>query len=367
MRIAYDHQIFTVQRYGGISKYFVSLARALAEEGHMPQILGGLHQNEYLAGQFTNPLLALKMPCFANRGVRLRNRLNSFHNRLLIRSRQPDIVHQTFQKSLSFKPDAPVVMTVYDMICEIQPQFDASSEACSLEKRKAVDSVDHVICISENTKQDLIRLFATPTEKISVVHLAADIPAQNLIPYHNAGRPYVLVVGSREGYKNFPRLLEALAMTGILKQADLIAFGGGAFTAVESTMMNSLNIPDSAVKYLSGHDKFLNTVYSGATMLIYPSLYEGFGLPPLEAMAVGCPVASSNTSSMPEVLGHAAAYFAPENPEDIAMVVKELFFDAEKRSYLSEAGRARASLFSWKDTAVKTAEVYQKVIKSKRF
>lgn len=367
MKVAFDHQIFTFQSFGGISKYYYSLARGIKLSGHDPRIFAGLHQNEYLSERSEAFIKGFRIPIFGERGVTVRGRINSLYNRSMIPAWKPDVIHQTFQQSLGFHANVPVIMTVCDMIYELESNFDpAGMGVSSQEKRKAVSSVDHVICISENTKKDLIRLFGTSPEKISVVSLAADEPARNIPPFLNNGRPYLLVVGSRAGIKNFPRLLEALAQTDLLDYADLIAFGGGPFTEQEDDKMRACGIRQSSIKQLPGDDLMLTSLYKGARLFVYPSIYEGFGLPPLEAMAAGCPVASSNTSSMPEVLGNAALYFHPKDPSEMAEVLTRLFHDNSGRKAAIKAGLAQAALYSWERTAQQTLEVYERVLSERR-
>lgn len=362
MRIAYDHQIFTFQSVGGISRYFATLADTLASSGNQIAIFSGLHQNQHLAECSTASNYGLRLPFVKKRGVRIRGRINKLYSRCVFPLWKPDIIHQTFYQALPFYYVAPVIITVYDMIYEIVPQFDPSSHLSSADKRNAVSVADHVICISENTKRDLVRLFGTSPDKISVVPLAADFPDVKTLPYSNEGRPYILIVGSRAGIKNFPVLLESLAKSDILQHCALIAFGGGPFTPSEQQKMQSLGIQQSSVKQIKGDDALLASLYKGARFFIYPSIYEGFGLPPLEAMASGCPVASSNTSSMPEVLGDAAAYFNPNVPSEIAAVMTDLFHNSAIREELVRAGLARAAHYSWERTAKMTLEVYEQVL-----
>src|SRR5262249_28133837 len=148
---------------------------------------------------------------------------------------------------------------------------------------------DHVICISENTRQDLVRLFGVDPARTSVVHLGYSLTAQ-ADPLHTdngEGRPTLLYVGSRTGYKNFTALLQAYASSPVLREFELIAFGGHPVLPDERKEIERLGIGDR-VRFESGSDRELAARYRAASAFVFPSKYEGFGIPPLEAMSHGC-------------------------------------------------------------------------------
>ncbi len=201
------------------------------------------------------------------------------------------------------------------MIHELFPNEFSVTDNTAATKRIAIARADHVICISENTKLDLMRLHGTPASKISVVYLGFDqfvTDEDKLPPAVFAGKPFLLYVGQRGGYKNFTGLLKAVASSDrLLSDFDIIAFGGPKFSDSERNLVSSVGFAENQVRQISGDDDLLGGFYGSAKAFIYPSLYEGFGIPPLEAMAHQCPVISSNTSSMPEVIGSAGEYFDP--------------------------------------------------------
>ncbi len=171
--------------------------------------------------------------------------------------------------------------------------------------------------------------------------------------------PYFLYVGQRSGYKNFARLLNAYAsLPRIRNEFDLISFGTNAFTPQEKEAIHSLGLDPMRVRHLSGDDASLAYLYRKATAFVYPSLYEGFGLPPLEAMSLGCPVLCSNTSSMPEVVGDAGLFFDPLDSEAIRQAMESVASSLELRRDLISRGTQRVKSFSYDRCAAETLAVY---------
>ncbi|WP_103035918.1 glycosyltransferase family 4 protein [Castellaniella caeni] len=367
MKVAYDQQIFAAQRFGGISRYFFELIRHLPElEGASVQcrVFSPLYINNYLSNSDSRfRVSGLFMPALKNTGV-IRRTLNDFLVPYLLRGWGPDILHETYyaERSASIK-NCRTVITVYDMIHELFPGFFVNDLSTLRRKKAAIDRADHIICISENTKNDLVRLYDVPVDKMTVVHLGFALvksPAKDIII---PNRPYILYVGSRGGYKNFDRMLEAYRQSPRLHQNyDLVAFGGGGFSPSEKSKIATLGFDDVQVRQVSGDDAVLGVYYKNASLFVYPSLYEGFGIPPLEAMAFGCPVACSNTSSIPEVVGNAASLFDPYDVASIADVMMSVIDDSVLQEELRRNGAARIQLFSWRRCARETLQVYQRIL-----
>ncbi len=361
MRVAYDHQIFAAQQYGGISRYFVELAsRVSRAPGVTAKVLALAHMNEHLA-QAPPDLVA---------GRHVNSRFKQFFGVLdtlvapvglaLFR---PDVVHETYYSGRRLAPrGAGVVVTVYDMIHELYTEAFPSSDHTATFKAAAVARADHVICISENTRRDLLKSIKVSPEKISVIHLGWNLDTKSPeipLPVHG---PYLLYVGSRVGYKNFSRLLEAFARSVPLRRDyKLVAFGGGPFTTAELNEIGGLNLDSSRVLHFGGGDPVLAALYRGASAFIYPSLYEGFGIPPLEAMSYGCPVICSSTSSLPEVAGPAAAYFDPLDVESLQATIERVLGSVELGASLIALGRKRVEQFSWDRCAQETLAVYRQL------
>jgi len=253
------------------------------------------------------------------------------------------------------------------MIDEIFSEPQSPSSVACKEKLSAVKRADHIICISESTRRDLIRLLNVPIKKTSVVHLGFSLTrdsesSSDLISNLNNTSSFILYVGNRNGHKNFRGLLHAYAQSDFLKNKyKLICFGGGRFSASEISLIQELDLKLDNVQQVSGSDAALGAYYKLAKVFVYPSLYEGFGIPPLEAMSFNCPVVCSNTSSMPEVVGDAALMFDPKDCESIKVAIERVVENEELRGDLVNRGRNRVQFFSWEKCAEETFEVYKSV------
>lgn len=365
MKIAFDYQAFAMQQYGGISRYFVRLAQELVRLGEDAHIVAPLHQNRYLGELEEKRVYGREVSRFP----RKTGPLIRFANRMLgsrwCHQHNPDLIHETYYSARFVGAEsASRVVTVYDMIHEkYSDQFPARDRTTS-NKRNAIARADQIVSISNSTKNDLCELFDVPEEKVSVVHLGYDkhptAMSQNAAS-HQAQRTYLLYVGSRCGYKNFDRMLRAVASRKSLGQDfDIIAFGGGPFRSSELRLISTLGLQPENVRQLGGGDEILGQLYRSAAAFVYPSLYEGFGLPPLEAMAQECPVVSSNTSSMPEIVGDAGEYFDPSDVDAQAEAIEAVVFNVTRRSQLIERGKERLNHFSWHQCALQTRDVYRK-------
>ena len=166
-------------------------------------------------------------------------------------------------------------------------------------------------------------------------------------------RPYVLFVGARSGYKNFIPLVQA--MSG-LRDLDLVCIGGGALTPQESALVQR-QLDGRFAHHMGVSDAQLNQFYNGAFCLAYPSAYEGFGIPVLEAMRAGCPVVAMNSSSIPEVTGDAAQLLTEASPDVIKTAISRLYC-SELREHYRQLGLQRATSFSWDHTFAETCKVY---------
>lgn len=367
MKIAYDYQIFSIQRYGGISRYFFELANHLtgSDDGMIECLINSpLYVNKYL--RFSNHHLkinGISAPTIP-KTERIRSSINRRLSQLAFKRWHPDIFHETYYSPKSVSPPGSrIVVTVYDMIHELYPEFFPLSDRTKEYKKIAVERADHIICISDNTRNDLVRILGVSRNKISVVHLGFELAHNKVAKLPEQKRPFLLYVGSRNGYKNFKGLLYAYASRSELRDKyDLVIFGGGSLKQHEVEMIQSLHLPFEQIRQLSGDDGVLEGLYKQAAMFVYPSLYEGFGIPPLEAMSFSCPVACSNTSSMPEVVGDAAIQFDPSDTESIADALVNLSSDLALQRSLIDCGRLRVGSFSWHQCAMQTLDVYKALL-----
>lgn len=365
MQIIYDHQIFSAQKYGGISRYFAELANHIADaEKAQVRVISPVYVNAYLASRSPKVQVAgFKMPAIRFTG-RIYRAINRALAGPLLSWFKPDLVHETYYASRPAKPRGhKIVLTVYDMIHELFPAEFPANDSTPRNKAAAVARADHVICISENTRRDLIKLLGVPREKTSVVHLGVALQTGGARVDLPVRRPFLLYVGARGGYKNFACLLRAYAASDrLMKDFDLRAFGGGPINAKEAELIRQLRIPPANVRQVQGGDDVLEGLYRRAAAFVYPSLYEGFGIPPLEAMSFDCPVICSNASSIPEVVGDAAMLFDPLSAEALGQALAVVVDDAGLRQALIERGRERIKIFSWEQCAHQTMVVYERVL-----
>jgi glycosyltransferase involved in cell wall biosynthesis len=364
LRILYDHQIFLAQMYGGISRYYYEIANRISEMGKDVEIIAPFYINVYFLEDCLVRPRGIKIPHFPIIARILLEGLNPVLSCLLAKpGRKVDIFHETYYSNFDCcPPSAKRVITVYDMIHEKFP--GSLSHRVRKTKAHAVKRADHVICISENTRRDLIELLGIPEEKTTVVHLGHSLSVQKASVYPiDVGIPFILYVGSRGGYKNFEGLLRAYGHSQRLQNDfSLVCFGGGKFKSSELELMKSLNIPRSKIRYLSGADDVLAGLYASAAALICPSFYEGFGIPPLEAMSFGCPVACSNTSSLPEVVGDAAEFFDPAAEDQISSAIERIVYTPEITDLMINRGHERIKKFSWDKCSRETLMVYENIL-----
>ncbi|PYX48739.1 MAG: glycosyltransferase family 1 protein [Acidobacteria bacterium] len=218
----------------------------------------------------------------------------------------------------------------------------------------ACHRAEYVLTVSEYSKAEIAAWAKVPEEKIINVGNGVGAPFSPAGPKYEPGYPYLLYVGSRKPHKNLPRLLKAYVDSGVLKDIRLVLSGEPDRQITAEISRLNLNGKVEFVA-LSG-DVHLSEVYRGAVALLFPSLYEGFGLPPLEAMACGVPVLTSNVCSLPEVVGEAAVLVSPLNEEEIADGIRRLAENDSLRASLRMSGLMRAQKFTWSETARKTLE-----------
>lgn len=277
-----------------------------------------------------------------------------------------DVFHPTYFEMLSGgdirRAKAPVVLTVYDALHELYPDLADPGGEQRTWKKALIPVADHVICISENTKRDVMRLFGVPAERISVIHLASDLTPPEAGPgKRSLEPPYFLYVGHRYDYKNVPRLLAALTLLRRRWPDVQLCFTGTAFSDAERQDLTDRGLGQAVRHAGRVSDAQLADLYAQAVALIYPSLYEGFGFPLLEAMRCGCPVVAANTSSLPEVAGDAGLLFDPLDSEAMAQAMERVLADGALRADLIERGRRRELNFSWEKATAQTVAVYRAV------
>lgn len=359
MRILYDHQTFSGQKYGGVSRYFYEIIKRISEKESV-SLFQGYNINKYeLNNLNTYKDIFSKKKYLIPKTDRLYEFLNKICLKNFSNKNRVDIYHPTYYDDYDLN-NGKLIVTVHDMIYELFSK-EFRNDATSEKKERIVKKADGIICVSENTKKDLINIFNIDERKIKVIYLANSLDEKVINkPYIN-GR-YILYVGNRKGYKNFKTLIDAYVLLGKdNSDVKIICFGGGPFDKEELYLLNKLNIINR-VEQLSGNDKILSNLYNFAEFFVYPSKYEGFGIPPLEAMHYGTPVIVSNVSSIPEVVGDAGLYFDPNSVEDLAEKMKMLLKNKSLRNDFIDRGKKRVKLFSWDKCANETINFYSKII-----
>jgi glycosyltransferase involved in cell wall biosynthesis len=285
-----------------------------------------------------------------------------------------DLFHATDFALPPTLPGAHTVLTIHDLAFEVHPEETMPGMLGYLKSAvpRSARRADAIIAVSEATRRDLVDRYGLPPEKISVIphgvssrfsplsslpsppDEAGDIHAS----YHLPGEPFILTVGTLQPRKNHLRLVQALAL--MKHPASLVIVGGNgwSYEAVRAEVAR-LRLEDRVIFAGFARDADLPALYRAAAMFAYPALYEGFGLPILEAMACGVPVLTSTASSLPEVAGDAALLVDPLDPESIANGLGQLLDDGPLRAELIRKGLARASEFTWERCARSTWSLYQ--------
>jgi glycosyltransferase involved in cell wall biosynthesis len=366
MKILYDglfylNQRCNNQRAGGIGRYFENIINRLPLD--CSPFLTSPEPFEFCFPK--HPQLRCYYPpqkVFGSR--RLAGLTEGFRVKAIEQRGGFNLAHPTYYGLMSGNSISsykmPVVITVYDMILErFASELDPQG-AETARKLNAVQAADAVICISESTKRDLMEILRIPEERIVVTPLATGLSFSgsddaSLVPR----KPYIFFVGSRAFYKNFLRLLLAFAkISDAWPDLNLIV-SGVLFNQTEKELMVALGIKTKVIHVSQSNDSQLASLYHNAEAFIYPSLYEGFGIPPLEAMTCKTIVIAANSSSIPEVVGDAAMLFDPYSVEELAGRIFELKNLGSRRNDYIKKGLERVAQFSWDATAAKTFEVYK--------
>jgi glycosyltransferase involved in cell wall biosynthesis len=368
MKIVYDYQVFNDQTYGGPSRYICEMAKWTDKllPGSQVKIFGGLHRNLFLPELPDRLVVGKRIPALPRTVKLMRNINDQLMTAWLARQSGIDIFHTSDYASVNrCPPGAKSVVTVHDMIHE---KFRESAptrylaEIYPQTKAQAIRQADRIICISEHSKQDLIELLDIEPSKIELIYLGHSINAtQPIDPHLDLGQePFILYVGMRAWYKNFERTIRAYAQhPKISKDFRLLFCGTKPFNAGEQRLIESCGLPSDRIIYRGADDNTLAGFYQYASAFLYPSLYEGHGNSPLEAMAYGCPVVCTNTSAVPEVVGDAAELVDPYDIESISVGLAHVLYNSARAAELVARGRERIKLFTWARCGAEHARFYQ--------
>lgn len=361
LRVGFDDQIFRAQWRGGISKYFVELFARLPEQGIEPVILSRSTHNLHLAESGLVPL--------APPPGRVTERVEWARWRLTggpDDSPRPlpafDVMHHTFTHGAYLRRwTGPRVVTIFDMTPEIFPEYFRYGNP-HFAKRRYCDVSDAVISISDNTADDIYRLYTPELEsktRVIPFGVGEQFFEPGELPAHLPER-YLLFVGVRSGYKDFPTALAAFVRLAAEDTAlRLVVAGGGPFSSDEAASLAASGVGDRVVK-VAPTDAQMPEVYRRAAAFVFPSRYEGFGLPTLEALAEGTPTVLADASCSREVGGQAALYFAPGDVDGLVARIREAMSPAGVRG-AQVNGPARGREFGWDHVARLTADLYREI------
>jgi glycosyltransferase involved in cell wall biosynthesis len=374
-----SHIVFDARRIRdfGIGTYIRSLVHALGaiDRKNRYTLISGPAEVRTLAGLPEN----FSTAAYDRSDV---HALNHIAFPAFLRTLSPDMVHIPLNRVPFFMP-WPYVVTVHDLSTLLfeTPASDMKMKVRRYLFRRGLLRAGQVIAVSEATRRDLHNLLGIPLEHVRRVYNAPDpeflsrsngsedISKHRILERYQINYPYLLYAGNIRPHKNVPRLVEAFAVVReqlsehpIYKDLRLIIIGDtiSQYPSVRQAVIKTR--VENVVRFL-GFVPFdtLRCFYESAAAFVFVSRYEGFGLPPLEAMACGTPVVTSNVSSLPEVVGDSAVQVNPENVFDIARGIKEVLLDDSLRDSLIRCGREQARRFSWERTARDVLQIYHEV------
>lgn len=360
-KILYDNQMFTFQRFGGVTRYFADLIYNLPADEFVADIPMKYCENHYVTETYGHKYSAIGFP----KNYRIKRRIYAFANdyisRKAVKENDYDIFHPTYYDTYFLKAvkerQKQFVLTIHDMTFERYPQNVLIYDRTIQHKKRLIAEADHIIAVSENTKRDIVEILGTDPAKISVVHHGYR-PIAEVAP--QLFDRYVLYVGERKGYKNFLPWLAAICPLLHLDPNLKIVCTGSPFTKAELEQFAQWSIGNRMV-HISANDAQMASLYRHALCFVFPSHYEGFGIPILEAFHNNCPVCLSDASCFPEVAGDAAIYFNPNDAQSMHDTLKEILASQALREELQNKGALRSKEYSLERMVEQTCNVYRKL------
>ncbi len=341
----------------GIGRYCRNLIEAIAKVDH---------ENEYeilMAEGDQPPVSTPNMKFTRIRFPLFRRQFWEQVSHLLIKPY--DVLHFPYDSRVMFKR-GKFIATIHDVKPLVFPELYPGSERL----RRGVDRIDRVITDSQASKQDIVRLLGIPEEKIDVAYLGISesfFTAQSdrsVLKKFSINQQYILYVGSGDPTKNLSRLLKTYSTlpAELISGYGLVLVGDLKKNSALLKEIENLKLSNRVILTGRVEEQDLIQFYHHATLFVYPSLYEGFGLPVLEAMASGVPVITSKVSSLPEVVGDAGVLINPQNTNELRDQMVRVLKDRELQDRMRKAGLDRARQFTWEKTARQTVKSYQKVV-----
>ena len=367
VRVFYDHQVMSLQDAGGASRYHFELARNISREpGVQTSIFAGLNRNVHpyaLLENATTDVYSLQTTIGAGKARYVLNEILT--SARLIWSGKYDIYHPTLYRAMSSVQSRGRVVTHHDCTHERFPHMFPNVERIKREKGKLFNDCDLIICVSRSSQLDLLEFYGVPETKTRVIH-------HGLSPLIQGGeertrwavsrpRPYILYVGARHSYKNCLALIQAFAESRLHLDFDLLLIGGGPLSHGELKLIQRLGIASAVRQKSLASDWELAGAYAEASLFVYPSLYEGFGFPPLEAMSMGAIILATRSSSIPEVCGDVPYYFDALDPTSLKRMLVNAI-NAPDHHQRVVAGKNLADSYKWSKCAARTLEVYRELL-----
>lgn len=380
-KVIYDHQIFTLQKYGGISRCFVELHK------HMPDSCKATIAVRETENVYARELEGVKSIGYdydhfiCNHHFLGKGHLHLWYDKLrrvkyypdynrnylfyLLRKGDFDVFHPTFFDDyfLPYLNGKPFVLTIHDMIPWIYSEVNNQNWKWQVNQMKILAPLaSAIVAVSENTKKDIIRILGISEEKIHVVYHGSSFPVADGKRIYDF--PYILFVGERGYYKNFIPFVEYLRPI-LQHHKDIhVVCTGRHFEQKEKDMLHEYGVEDRFYHRWIMSDNEMYSLYHNAICFVYPSEYEGFGIPILEAYQAECPVLLNNASCFPEIAGDAAIYFnLDKDGSDLANKVELLLsLSLEERQSLIDKQKDRLKRYSWENSAKQMAAIYQSIV-----
>ena len=361
MKILYDYQGL-IQRAGGVSRCICEYIKVLKENNDI-EIACPLTDNIYLKDILHKETLFHNIPDFAGR-YRIMKFIDKLYSTYKVRKNNFDIFHPTLDLKFYYgNIKKPYVLTIHDLIPELffSKTPDKQINTWLKNKAKAIAGASRIMCVSENTKKDLLKHYNFVNEsKVKVVPHGI-YPYSGIYKKNDYGN-YILFVGTRDSYKNFKLCLKSFKIVSNKHPDIKIICTGKQFTKDELEYIDFLGLKNNVINVGYVKDDELASLYHFALLFIFPSLYEGFGIPILEAFVNKCPACIANVSCFPEIGGNAVSYFNPNDETSMADAVLNIIEDKDYANELRNKGFVRAQKYTWNLSANKVMECYKEII-----
>ncbi len=334
----FDNIIYKLQKMGGITRYW-------------DEITSRVNKNNQFTTKFTEG-----------------NKINRF----LPISSDAEIFHSSHFRT-TFDCRSKIVSTIHDMTYE-RSLADSSALQLGLklniwQRRKAIEKADVIICVSESTKQEMLTIYPLiASKRIEVIHHGCSFNRLNIITHTaterlrilaNTKQKFCLYIGDRSSYKNFNSALIGFAKSELISNNFLLVCTGKKFTEPELSLIKKLGLSNHILMIDSATEVEMQYLYQNSFALLYTSSYEGFGLPPIEAMNCGSPVIAANQSSMPEIIGNAGILLKDIKDPSLVSHALNRLLDVNTRNMYVQMGKERAQHFTWERSADQHMELYQ--------